>query len=234
MTDVLAPPAVSLTDITLRYDAFMGSRVIRAFIANGGEVFIATERRPWAVIAALLDAGHRCFAEKHVQEVSHKWPDKALLPPGLALHYYGHLQTNKAKPCLDRFDAIESIDRERLAQVVTALLPHGQRAKKFYIQVNIGREPQKSGAMIEDVDDLLDAMSRLGGPPVSGLMAIPPRHDQPAKYFSHLRRLADRLALAECIMGMTDDYDIAIDCGATAIRIGRGILGPKPGARVNG
>jgi len=217
-----------LTAVAARYDRFMATPVIRGFLADGGEVFIATDRRPWKVILTLQAQGHRHFAEKYVQEALAKWPAHAALPAGLRLHNYGRLQTNKAIASLRRFDGMESLDRPQLLARIAATADQDRQARKFHLQVNLGCEPQKGGVAPQGLEALCALARGAYGLNIAGLMAIPPRDDDPEPHFRWLRRMADRLHLAECVMGMTNDYEAAIRCGATAIRIGRAILGPLP------
>ena len=212
-------------DLVERYEWFMDSAAIRGCQRRGGQVFVATERRAAAVVATLIRLGQRLFAEKFVQEVAEKWSAIAGGAGGLVLHGFGRLQTNKVKPALALFDALEALDRVKLASALARQRRADDRAAKFYVQVNTGREPQKGGVAPDELEPLFRAVREEYGIPVAGLMAIPPRHEDPDSHFKWLRRSADKLRLPECIMGMSNDYAQAINCGSTAIRIGRAILG---------
>ena len=220
--------------VAARYDRFFADPAIAGFVARGGRVFIATEGRSTTAVQALLHLGHRHFAEKYVQETAHKWPQLRASHPDVRLHDFGRLQSNKVAAALRLFDAIESVDRPRLAATLgrqLAIARHwaaGGSAPALYLQVNLGAEPQKGGVVPEHAEAFAAHCHDELGLRFTGVMAIPPRLAPPAPHFRALRRLADRLHLAECVMGMSDDHGSAIACGSTAIRIGRAILGPLP------
>ncbi|MEJ8573327.1 alanine racemase [Microbaculum marinum] len=206
-----------------RHRSFMARPVIRQFQRDGGKVFLATEGRCAATIAALIGAGHRCFAEKYVQEVAGKWPGLRGLAPDLRLHGFGRLQTNKIGRACEVFDLLEGVGRDAEIAVLRRLVAAGRSVPPVCIQINCGGEPQKGGFAFADADRALDAM-REAGLAVVGAMAIPPVDEDPAPHFRALRAFADRHRLRECVMGMSRDHEVAIDLGATCIRIGRAIL----------
>jgi PLP dependent protein len=204
-----------------RYERFMSGSVVRSFLGRGGRVFVATERQPAWAVERLIGLGHRHFAEKYVQEAASKWPRWRSDAPGLVVHDFGRLQSNKVRRALALFDAIESVDRPSLAFALGRRLAPGNAAPALYIQVNTGREPQKGGVPPEHVESFAALCRDEAGLRIAGLMAIPPRRDEPRFHFRLLRGLADRLHVAECCMGMSGDFEAAIECGSTAIRIGR-------------
>lgn len=222
-TDEMAPPGLS-SGLRARYERFMSERPVRAFLHRGGEVFLATEGQSTANIRALVGLGHRHFAEKYVREAEQKWTGVRASIPGLRLSDFGRLQTNKVRAALSLFDAIESVDRHSLALALQRRLVGGEARPRLYIQVNTGREPQKGGVPPEQLELFCGCCRGDLGLPIAGLMAIPPRLEDPRPHFRLLRRLADDAGLAECCMGMSDDYEIAVDCGATSIRIGRAVF----------
>ncbi len=209
-----------MTDLTRRYHAFMAQPVIRDFQARGGRVFIACENRPASTIATLIAAGHRHFAEKFVQETAAKWPALRQLAPDITLHDFGRLQGNKALAATRLFDAIESIDRDSLLPILARARP-----LPLYIQVNTGREAQKGGVAPDQAEALLAACHARLGRAAAGVMAIPPRDADPRPHFRWLRRFMEQQKLAECMMGMSNDYAIAIAEGATMIRVARAVFG---------
>lgn len=217
-------PVAAATSIGLRYRAFMDRAVIRRFTAAGGRVFVACEYRTVNEIQMLMEAGHRHFAEKFVQEVESKWTK--LARPSVTLHCYGHTQTNKAARACRVFDLIESLGRNSLLQKLVRLRDAGVALPPVYLQVNLGAEPQKGGYRPEDASAALEA-ARRSGLDVRGAMAIPPRGENPAPHFRWLRRLTEREQLPECMMGMSSDFHIAISEGATSIRVGRVIFNPQ-------
>jgi uncharacterized pyridoxal phosphate-containing UPF0001 family protein len=206
------------------YRQFIAEIVIQDFQKNGGKVHIATEGRTVTQIRALQDEGHVHFSEKFVQEVSQKW--SANLGPGNVLHGYGYLQTNKARRACELFDVIESVGRNVLVDKLVKIRNDGGKVPPVCIQVNVGAEPQKSGYLLDEADIAIEK-SRERGLDIIGVMAIPPREENPLRFFRMMRQLADRHQLSVCCMGMSNDYHIAINEGSTSIRIGRKIFGEK-------
>lgn len=208
-----------------RYFNFMNQPIIRHFIGAGGLVTIAAEARDYSQVNALACAGHRHFAEKYWQESEKKY----VHPHNLQLHYFGVLQSNKIRRIMQHFHHVEGIASMRQADIVARLLKEEASSlttKEFFVQLNIGKEPNKNGIAPEMAPDLIEYCLILNLP-ITGLMAIPPKADAPAPHFKALRKLADYYGLPHCQMGFSNDYSIAIDCGATHIRIGTAIWGEK-------
>lgn len=177
-------------------------------------------------IDAALDAGVRVFGENRVQEAQGRWGDRKPKHPDLELHLIGGLQTNKAADAVALFDVIHSVDREKLARKLGAEMEKQGRNLPVYLQVNTGREEQKSGALVEDLPKLLKA-SRDAGLEVVGLMCIPPVDDDPSLHFALLKKFAKELGLPRLSMGMSGDYALAASMGATDIRVGTAIFGER-------
>jgi uncharacterized pyridoxal phosphate-containing UPF0001 family protein len=216
------------------YGRFFDSPLIRGFLAGGGKVFIATEHRPIEVIRILYDLGHRDFSEKFVQEAEAK--DARGRFPEINLHYFGCLQRNKIGKAIRLFDCIESLEKESAVAKLKAEMEKigGARLKGVLTQINTGGEPQKRGALPQHADALIRYCldMRL---PLRGLMAIPPKQENPEPHFRLLRKTADKHRLEHCFMGMSGDFESAIRLGSTAIRIGRAIFsGPDPIPRESG
>ena len=180
-------------------------------------------------VRAAYAAGQRCFGENRVQEAAAKYPALKSEFPDLRLHLIGPLQTNKVKDAMRLFDAIETVDRDRLAEALAAALAAGLRAPELMVQVNTGKEPQKAGVAPEAADALIERCRRLGLNP-SGLMCIPPLDEPPALHFALLREIARRNGLALLSMGMSADFETAIRFGATHVRIGTAIFGAREGS----
>lgn len=177
-------------------------------------------------ITSLLEAGHRRFGENRVQEAATKWPDLRRSRPDVELHLIGQLQSNKAEEAIDLFDCIHSLDRLSLLTALSkAMVKAGNRIPCF-IQVNIGAEEQKGGCAIDELPGLLDA-ARVADIEIIGLMCIPPADVEPAPYFALLAELAARHGLSQLSMGMSDDFSTAIMLGATHIRVGTALFGPR-------
>ena len=179
-------------------------------------------------VRAVLDAGHRLFGENRVQEAQGRWD--ALRPDleGVELHLVGPLQTNKARAAVALFDAIHTVDRERLAETLARLAQEGGACPDLFVQVNTGEEPQKAG-VAPDAADALVARCRALDLPVVGLTCIPPAEEEPALHFALLARIAERNGLRGLSMGMSGDFERAVMQGATHVRVGSGVFGERPG-----
>jgi hypothetical protein len=175
-----------------------------------------------------LAAGHRVFGENRVQEAQIKWSGQRDRYPDLSLHLIGPLQTNKAADAVELFDVIQTVDRPKLARALAGYIQKSSRNPLCMVQVNIGDEKQKAGVSISELPDLLTQCRGDIGLPITGLMCIPPVSESPGPYFALLAKLADRHGLKNLSMGMSGDYETAIKFGATSVRVGTGIFGPRP------
>ncbi len=146
----------------------------------------------------------------------------------MRLHLVGPLQRNKVRPALDLFDVIETVDRPRLARALAEDMERSGRRRDCFIQVNTGEEARKSGIHPADADDFIRACRDDLGLPVCGLMCIPPQDEEPSLHFALLREIARRNGLRGLSMGMTADFDVAVRFGATHVRVGTAIFGPRP------
>lgn len=178
-------------------------------------------------IRPLLDAGHRVFGENRVQESQGKWPSLKASYAGVELHLIGPLQSNKAKDALALFDVIETIDRPSIAEALSKELQKTERRPKFYVQVNTGEEPQKAGIAPKDADDFIEKCRKEWGLDIDGLMCIPPVDEPPSPHFALLHQIAARHGLKTLSMGMSSDFEEAIQLGATHVRIGSAIFGTR-------
>jgi len=182
---------------------------------------------PATRIRSALVAGQRVFGENRVQEGQEKWPGLRAEFPGIELHLIGPLQTNKVKEALALFDVIETLDREKLAVELAKEIGRTGRAPKLYVQVNTGAEPQKAGILPGEADDFIRLCRDLHGLTLSGLMCIPPAGEPPSPHFALLAEIARRNGIAVLSMGMSADYDPAIQLGATHVRVGSAIFGAR-------
>jgi len=185
---------------------------------------------PAARVAAAIAAGQQVFGENRVQEAQAKFPALKAAHPDLILHLIGSLQTNKAHEAVALFDAIETVDRPKLARVLAKEMERVGRRPSCFIQVNTGEEPQKAGVWPAEADRLIALARDELALPVEGLMCIPPFHEEPAPHFALLAEIARRNGLAKLSMGMSADYEIAIRLGATHVRVGTAIFGARPTA----
>jgi PLP dependent protein len=196
--------------------------------APGSTTLVAVSKtQPEERIVAALEAGQRVFGENRVQEAQRRWPPLKARYPGVELHLVGPLQTNKLRDALALFDVIQTLDREKLARALAAESGRGARLPRLFIEVNVGREPQKAGVLPERADEFIVLCRDELKLSIDGLMCIPPHGEAPAPHFSLLRELAQRNGLAGVSMGMSDDYEQAARLGATHVRVGTAIFGER-------
>lgn len=195
--------------------------------APGSVQLVAVSKvQPLDRITAVLDEGQRLFGENKVQEAESRWPALKTRYAGVSVHLIGPLQTNKAKAAVGLFDAIHSVDREKLARKLADLAQARGASPDLFVQVNTGAEPQKAG-VLPDATEAFVASCRGMDLPVVGLMCIPPADEDPAPHFALLADLARREGLAGLSMGMSGDFEAAIAAGATHVRVGSAIFGER-------
>ena len=178
-------------------------------------------------ITPVLEVGHRVFGENRVQEAKGKWPELKARYPDIALHLIGPLQSNKAKEAVELFDAIHSIDRQKIAKAIAEEMTKQGKTLQLFVQVNTGEEPQKAGVMPREAKAFVAMCRDELGLQLSGLMCIPPVDDEPAVHFAFLDKLAAECGLAGRSMGMSSDYETAVKFGATHVRVGSAIFGGR-------
>jgi len=199
----------------------------RAGRAPGSTRLVAVSKvQPLDRVVAVLEQGHRLFGENKVQEAAGKWPALREKYPGVELHLIGPLQTNKARQAMELFDAIETVDRPKLARTIARLKDELGHCPKLYVQVNTGEEEQKAGVLPGEADAFI-AECRDLGLEISGLMCIPPVDEEPALHFALLAKIAARNGIKELSMGMSSDFETAIAQGATTVRVGSGVFGER-------
>jgi pyridoxal phosphate enzyme (YggS family) len=178
-------------------------------------------------IRPVLAAGERVFGENRVQEAMQKWPELKRDFPEIELHLIGPLQSNKVREAVEFFDVIESVDRDKIAVVLAHEIARSGRHPRLYVQVNTGSEPQKAGVLPQDADRFIATCRNDLGLAISGLMCIPPVDEQASPHFALLHKIAARNGIATLSMGMSADFDLAIQLGATHVRVGRAIFGAR-------
>lgn len=178
-------------------------------------------------IAPVIEAGARVFGENRVQEAKAKWPGLTSAYPGLALHLIGPLQSNKAREAVALFDAIHSVDRPSICEALAKEIDSQKRRPQLFVQLNTGEEPQKAGVAPGEADAFIAACRDKYGLSIFGLMCIPPVDDAPAPHFALTAKIAARNRLTNLSMGMSADFPIAIQFGATHVRIGSAIFGTR-------
>ncbi len=182
---------------------------------------------PLEYIKPLIDYGHKHFGENKVQEAKAKWSELKKSNKDLNLHMVGKLQSNKAKNAVELFDYIHSLDNQRLADVLSKSQKNLNKSLKYFIQVNIGNELQKSGIHLKELESFYNYCSKEQDLNVLGLMVIPPNDDNTKKYFETMQELNNSLGLKELSMGMSSDYVEAINYSSTFVRIGSSIFGSR-------
>lgn len=174
-----------------------------------------------------LACGQKIFGENRVQEATNRWKKRLETNLDLELRLIGPLQTNKVKQSLNLFDVIETVDREKIAIQIAKNLHEKIKTKSFYVQVNTGNEPQKSGINPLDADTFIKFCIKDLNLPIVGLMCIPPISEESSMHFLLLQKIAKRNNLLELSMGMSSDYKDAIKFGATSVRIGSLFFGER-------
>jgi hypothetical protein len=179
---------------------------------------------PAEAVTNAIAAGATHVGENKVQEAREKKP---LVQGSARWHLIGHLQSNKAKDAVRVFDVIETVDSVELAEKIAKAATAIGKRQEILLQVNVGREEQKSGADPKDVPALARAVAAVEGVSLRGLMAIPPFDQDPRAHFRAMRELQQRTGVAELSMGMSEDFEIAIEEGSTIVRVGRAIFGAR-------
>ncbi|MFD7664057.1 YggS family pyridoxal phosphate-dependent enzyme [Streptomyces sp. NPDC059788] len=227
-----AHPATEEPDIAGRLAAVtrrLGQACARAGVPPRDVRFVAVSKfHGTPALTAALEAGHRHFGESRVQEAQAKWPPLRERHPGTLLHLIGPLQTNKATAAVRAFDVLHSVDRPRLAAALATAMERTGRRPDCFVQVNIGDEPHKSGVPVAAADAFVKECLDTYGLPVVGLMCIPPYGSDPRPHFGQLRALAAESGLRELSMGMSADFETAVAEGATTVRVGEAVFGPRP------
>lgn len=192
------------------------------------QLVAVSKTMPAEQIVPALEAGQRVFGENYVQESAAKWPALRERFPDVELHLIGPLQSNKARQAVALFDVIHTLDRPSLAQALATEMDRSGRRPRLLVQVNTGEEPQKGGVLPLEADSFLSACRDRYGLTIEGLMCIPPSADLPSPHFGLLAGMARRNGLATLSMGMSADFEPAIQLGATHVRVGTAIFGARP------
>ena len=193
----------------------------------GSTQLIAVSKiQPNERVLSVLEQGHKVFGENKVQEAHGKWPLFREKFSNIKVHLIGPLQSNKVKQAVELFDAIHTLDRLKLAQKLSNEIQRQGKAPELFIQINTGEEKQKSGIIPNEADQFIANCISLDLP-ITGLMVIPPIHEEPSLHFGLLRKIAQRNGLAGLSMGMSSDFESAIAMGATHIRVGSAIFGER-------
>ncbi|MEW5424564.1 YggS family pyridoxal phosphate-dependent enzyme [Amorphus sp. 3PC139-8] len=193
--------------------------------AAGSVTLIAVSKTfPADAAEALIDAGQTVFGENRVQEAKAKWPALKERHPEVALHLIGPLQSNKAREAVALFDAIHTVDREKIAAALSSEIARQGRSPELFVQVNTGEEPQKAGIPPKEAVDFVSRCRSAHGLSIAGLMCIPPVEEAPGPHFALLRKLAEEAGVDGLSMGMSADYATAVAFGATHVRVGSALF----------
>ena len=205
----------------------INSNITSLNLKNSVKIVAVSKTFSYDHIKPLVDYGHSHFGENRVQEALVKWSDIKKNSSHLKLHLIGKLQSNKAKDAVKLFDFIHSLDNQKLADALAKYQSKLNKRLKYFIQVNIGNEIQKSGIPVNEIDAFYNYCVKEINLEIEGLMVIPPNDGNHKKYFEHLSQLNRSLALKELSMGMSADYIDAVKLGATFVRIGSSIFGSR-------
>ncbi len=223
------PDAALIRENLSRLRGRIAEACARANRAPDSVALVAVSKtNPAEAVEAALAAGQTVFGENRVQEAAAKFPALRPAHPELRLRVIGALQTNKARDAVRLADAIESLDRPRLAAALADAMRKEDRRPELLVQVNTGDEAQKAGVPRADADAFLRLCRDEHGLSISGLMCIPPFDEDPRPHFGFLAELAARHALPVLSMGMSGDFETAIACGATHVRLGTAVFGARP------
>jgi pyridoxal phosphate enzyme (YggS family) len=195
-----------------------------SLLSKSTKLIVVCKNQDFKNIDFIIKQGHTNFGENKVQEASFKWKNIILNNSQIQLHLLGKLQSNKAKDAFKIFTYIHTLDTEKLAKIFSKLENENLKKIKYFIQVNIGNEPQKNGISVDQVSQFTKYCLNDLKLNIIGLMCIPPYEDNPSQYFKKLSELAIENNLKELSMGMSNDYECAINNGATFVRIGSKIF----------
>lgn len=194
---------------------------------NKVKLIVVTKKFDKEALKPILDCGHLLFGENKVQEASSKWSDLLKLYKNLEIHMVGGLQSNKINEALSLFTCIHSVDRYKILEGINKNLKEDSSLKDIFIQVNISNESSKGGIGVPEVDSFLNDAKQYGKINILGLMTMPPPKEEPSVYFALLNKLAKKNNLKYLSMGMSNDFETAIALGATHIRVGEAVMGPR-------
>ena len=191
------------------------------------ELIAVSKKKSATDIQEVIDEGHLSFGENQIQEIESKWPDLKKLNSNINLHFIGSIQSRKVEQIYKHCEVIHSIDRKKIVKKFAELEASGDTKRKYFIQINTGNELQKSGVLFDEADEFISDCKSSYNLNIVGLMCLPPIDEDPRNHFSKLADLAKKFNLNCLSMGMSGDYQVALECGATHIRIGTHIFGER-------
>ena len=191
------------------------------------ELIAVSKKKSVTDIQKVIDEGHRSFGENQIQEIESKWPDLKKLNSSINLHFIGSIQSRKVEQIHKHCEFIHSIDRKKIVKKFAELEASGDIKRKYFIQINTGNEAQKSGVLFDNANEFISDCKSNYNLNIAGLMCLPPINEDPRTHFLKLADLAKKFNLNSLSMGMSGDYQVALECGATHIRIGTHIFGER-------
>ncbi len=191
------------------------------------ELIAVSKKKPLSDIKDIFNQGHSSFGENQIQEIEKKWPQFKSDHKSIKLHFLGGIQSRKVNSILNACDAIHSIDRYKIVKKIKEYEHDSHIQKKYFIQVNTGNEPQKSGVPINDADEFIQNCKTNFNLKIEGLMCLPPLDEDPKEHFLNLKSISKNHNLPSLSMGMSNDFEEAIKCGSTHIRVGTLIFGER-------
>ena len=191
------------------------------------DLIAVSKKKPAQDIQSVIDDGHTSFGENQIQEIERKWPDLKKLNSNIQLHFIGNIQSRKVESIHENCEVVHSIDRMKVVKLFAEIEKLKNVRRKYFIQINTGNEPQKSGVMLAEANQFITECIESYGLNIVGLMCIPPINEDPKTHFLTLADIAKTFNLSALSMGMSNDFEIALKCGATHIRIGTKIFGER-------
>ena len=186
-----------------------------------------SKKKPIPDIQSVIDEGHSLFGENQIQEIEKKWPELKKSNSNIELHFIGSIQSRKVESIHENCEVIHSLDRMKIVKLFSELETAKSKKRKYFIQINTGNEPQKSGVLLNEAGEFISDCVSNYNLNIIGLMCLPPINEDSREHFIKLRDLAKKFNLNCLSMGMSGDYQIALECGATHIRIGTHIFGER-------
>ena len=211
---------------------FVKSKIRSALEKSGRDpssitLIAVSKKQSLEKIDNLIKCNQLEFGENHLQEIIDKWPLNSENRKKVKLHFIGAIQSNKIDSIIEECDAIHSVDREKILKKIAHKLHQSKKKVELFVQVNVGEESQKAGVLPRNIDEFIKLCSEDYGLSISGLMCMPPFNRNPEEFFVQTRKIADRHNLSNLSMGMSNDYETAIKCGATHIRLGTALFGER-------
>ena len=213
------------------YKNFISNLKKTAQLANRNieeiDLIAVSKKKPAQDIQSVIDEGHMSFGENQIQEIERKWPDLKKLNSNIQLHFIGNIQSRKVESIHESCEVIHSIDRMKVVKLFAEIENFKNIRRKYFIQINTGNEPQKSGVMLSEAEKFIAECIDSYNLNIIGLMSIPPINEDPKTHFLTLAEMSKNFNLTSLSMGMSNDFEIALKCGATHIRVGTKIFGER-------